>query len=79
MNVQILHPSLKSPTYSSFDVQTESELPMPKDIAWLLGRNMTRAPVGERERNIERENGALGRTPYLSGLGLIPLYMKRYR
>ena len=38
---------------------------MPKDIAWLLGRNMTRAPVGERERNIERENGALGRTPVL--------------
>ena len=68
-----------SPTYSSLAFSTEGELPLLKDFSWLLGRNMTRALPGERETHAEGENGLLGRTLYLSGLGLILLYMKPYR
>ena len=53
----------ESPTYSSFSLNTEGELPMLKDFAWLLGRNMTRAPPEERETLAEGGNGLVGHTP----------------
>ena len=53
----------KSPTYPSFAFNTEGELPLLQDLAWLLGRNMTRAPTTERETHAEGKNALLGRTP----------------
>lgn len=56
-------PNPKGPTYPSFGLYTEDELPITaklQDFAWLLGRNLTRMSTGERETNDEGDNNAEG-------------------
>ena len=55
-------PKPKIPTYSAFSFNTGGELLMLKDFAWLLGRNMTRSPVEERDETSSVDGSQQKRT-----------------